>query len=61
MTDRNFFRMMGVLQLLIGFINFYVAGQSWSQLSTLNLAVGAICAMAGVFCTIVGVKMFESR
>lgn len=58
MKDTNFFRVMGVLQLLIAFINFYVAmSVVKSDLGLLNLAVAAVCTMGGVFCTVVGAKL----
>ena len=50
--------MMGVLQLLIAFINFYVAFGAVSTLGVLNIAVGVICTMAGVFCTVLAAKLF---
>lgn len=58
MSDTKFFRMMGVLQLLIAFINFYVAFGAMSTLGVLNIAVGAVCTMAGVFCTVLSLKLF---
>jgi hypothetical protein len=58
MTDTTLFRAMGVLQLLIAFINFYVANQAAAGLGVLNIAVAAMLTMTGVFCTIVGCKMF---
>lgn len=58
MTDTKFFKVMGALQFMIAFINFYVAIQAAHELSTLNIAVAAVCTMAGVFCTVVGAKLF---
>ena len=59
MTDTAIFHAMGVLQLLIAFINFYVANQAAAAgLGVLNIAVAALLTMTGVFCTIVGCKMF---
>ena len=59
MTDTTLFRAMGVLQLLIAFINFYVANQSLTAgTDVLNIAVAAALTMTGVFCTVVGCKMF---
>jgi hypothetical protein len=58
MQDTKFFKMMGVLQLLIAFINFYVAFGAMSTLGMLNIAVGVICTMAGVFCTVLAAKLF---
>jgi hypothetical protein len=59
MKDRNFFRVMGVLQLLIAFINFYVAmSVVKSDLGLLNLAVAALCVTAGVFCCVSALKMW---
>lgn len=59
MTDTKFFKAMGVLQLLIAFINFYVANQSLTAgTDALNIAVAAVLTMTGVFCTIVGCKLF---
>lgn len=57
MTDTKFFKMMGVLQLLIAFINFYVAFSAMSTLGVLNIAVGTVCVIAGVFCTVVAAKL----
>ncbi len=57
MKDTNFFKMMGVLQLLIAFINFYVAFSAMSTLGMLNIAVGVICTMAGVLCTVIAAKL----
>lgn len=58
MTDTKFYKMMGALQLMIAFINFYVA-MSVVQAGTglLNIAVGTVCTMAGVFCTVIGGKL----
>jgi hypothetical protein len=61
MTDTKFYKMMGVLQLLIAFINFYVAYVAFGALNTLavlNIAVAVICTMAGVFCTVLAAKLF---
>jgi hypothetical protein len=59
MTDTAIFRAMGVLQLLIAFINFYVANQALTVgTDVLNIAVAAALTMTGVFCTVVGAKMF---
>lgn len=59
MTDTAIFRAMGVLQLLIAFINFYVANQALTAgTDALNIAVAALLTMTGVFCTVVGCKMF---
>jgi len=59
MTDTAIFRVMGVLQLLIAFINFYVANQALTAgTDVLNIAVAAVLTMTGVFCTVVGCKMF---
>lgn len=58
MKDTNFFRVMGALQILIAFINFYVAlNVVQSGLGVLNLALGSICVVAGVFCTVIGAKL----
>lgn len=57
MIDSKMFKLIGALQFLIAFINFYVANQSAGQLGTLNLAVAALCTMTGVFCTVVGAKL----
>ena len=57
MKDTNFFKMMGVLQLLIAFINFYVAITVFSELNWLNAAMGTVCTMCGVFCTVVAAKL----
>jgi len=48
---------MGALQFFIAFINFYVAGQSWTTPGLLNLAVGALCLGTGVFCTVLATKL----
>jgi hypothetical protein len=59
MTDTKIFRVMGVLQLLIAFVNFYVANQALTAgTDTLNIAVAAMLTMTGVFCTVVGAKLF---
>jgi hypothetical protein len=58
MTDTKFYKMMGVLQLLIAFINFYVAFGALNTLAVLNIAVAVICTMAGVFCTVLAAKLF---
>ncbi len=59
MTDTTIFRVMGALQLLIAFINFYVANQALTAgTGALNIAVAAALTMTGVFCTVVGAKMF---
>ena len=57
MQDRNFYRAMGIFQILIGFINFYVAFGAASDFSVLNIAVAALCTTAGVFCTVIGAKI----
>ena len=57
MQDKNFFRMMGVLQLLIAFINFYVAITVLGDLSVFTASLAALCTMGGVFCTVVGAKL----
>jgi len=58
MSDTKFYKMMGVLQLLIAFINFYVAFGALNTLAVLNIAVAVICTMAGVFCTVLAAKLF---
>ena len=58
MQDTKFFKMMGVLQLLIAFINFYVAFGALNTLAVLNIAVAVICTMAGVFSTVLAAKLF---
>lgn len=58
MKDTAIFKLMGALQFMIAFINFYVANQAAQELGILNLSVAAVCTLAGVFCTIVGCKMF---
>lgn len=56
--DTKFFKLMGVLQLLIAFINFYVAMDVvHSSLAMFNIAIAAVCTMAGVFCTVAGAKL----
>jgi hypothetical protein len=57
MQDTKFFKIMGALQFMIAFINFYVAGQAMREVGVLNLAVGAVCLMAGVFCTVLATKL----
>ena len=58
MTDTKFFRVMAVLQLFIAFINFYVANSAAREGTVLAIAMGAICTMAGVFCTVTAAKMW---
>ncbi len=59
MNDTAIFRVMGVFQLLIAFINFYVAQQALTAgTDVLNVAVAVILTMTGVFCTVVGCKLF---
>ncbi len=59
MTDTTIFRVMGALQLLIAFINFYVANQAATAgTGALNMAVAALLTMTGVFCTVAGAKLF---
>lgn len=57
MKDTNFFRAMGIFQILIGFINFYVAFGALNNLAVINVAVAALCVTAGVFCTVIGAKL----
>jgi len=58
MKDTNFFKMMGVLQLLIAFINFYVAAETMRVGTVLAISMGVICTMAGVFCTVAAAKLW---
>ncbi len=59
MTDTTIFRVMGALQLLIAFINFYVANQALAAgTDALNIAVAALLTMTGVFFTVAGAKLF---
>jgi len=48
---------MGVFQILIGFINFYVAFGALNNLAVINVAVAALCTTAGVLCTVIGAKI----
>ncbi len=57
MTDTTLFRVMGVLQLLIAFINFYVALQAAKDGSVFGLAMAALCVSIGVITTVLGAKM----
>ena len=57
MTDTKFYKVMGVFQILIGFINFYVAFGAMNNLAIINVAVAALCTTAGVFCTVIGAKI----
>ena len=57
MTDTKFYKVMGVFQILIGFINFYVAFGALNNLAVINVAVAALCTTAGVFCTVIGAKL----
>jgi hypothetical protein len=57
MNDTKFFKMMGALQFMIAFINFYVAYGAMSELSLLNISIGAICTVAGVFCTVTAARL----
>ena len=57
MTDTKFYKVMGVFQILIGFINFYVAFGALNNLAVINVAVAALCTTAGVFCTVIGAKI----
>lgn len=58
MTDTKFYKLMGALQIMIAFINFYVANQAATAGGALGFATAALCTVAGVFCTVVGCKMF---
>jgi hypothetical protein len=57
MTDTKFYKVMGALQIMIAFINFYVANQAAATGATLGYAVAALCTVAGVFTTVLGAKM----
>jgi hypothetical protein len=57
MTDTKFYKVMGALQIMIAFINFYVANQAAATGATLGYAVAALCTVGGVFCTVLGAKM----
>lgn len=57
MTDTKFYRVMGALQIMIAFINFYVANQAAQAGGTLGFATAALCTIAGVFTTVIGAKM----
>lgn len=57
MSDTNFFRVMGVLQLLIAFINFYVANSAVREGTVLAISTAALCTIAGVICTVVAGRL----
>ncbi len=57
MTDAKFFRVMAALQLLIAFINFYVAIDVAPQLTLLSTGIAMLCTAAGVFCTVTAAKL----
>ncbi len=57
MTDTKFYKIMGALQIMIAFINFYVAQQAAAGGGALGYATAALCTVAGVFTTVIGAKM----
>ncbi len=57
MQDTKFFKLMGALQFMIAFINFYVANSAVREGTVLAISVGAVCLMAGVFCTVLATKL----
>ncbi len=57
MKDQNFFRLMGLLQLFIGFINFYVAGSALKEGSVLAISLAALCCLAAVVSTVAAAKL----
>jgi hypothetical protein len=57
MTDTKFYKVMGALQIMIAFINFYVANQAAAASGALGYAVAALCTIAGVFTTVLGAKI----
>ena len=57
MTDTKFYKVMGALQIMIAFINFYVANQAAQAGGALGFATAALCMVAGVFTTVLGAKM----
>lgn len=57
MTDTKFYKLMGALQFMIAFINFYVANQAATTGTTLGYATAALCTIAGVFCTVLAAKL----
>lgn len=58
MSDTNFFRAMGVLQLLIAFVNFYVAMSAAREGTVLAIATAALCTIAGVVCTVAAARLW---
>ncbi len=57
MSDTKFFKMIGALEILIAWINFYVALQAAKDGSTFGLAIAALCVSIGVITTVLGAKM----
>ncbi len=57
MTDTKFFKVMGVLEILIAWINFYVAFQAANDGTAFGLAAAAVCVSVGVINTVLGAKM----
>ncbi len=57
MSDTKFYRVMGALQIMIAFINFYVAQQAAAGGGALGYATAALCVSIGVITTVLGAKM----
>ncbi len=57
MNDQLFFRVIGVLQLLISACCFYTAALTMQTPSVFNLSVSAMCMVTGVFTTVVAARL----
>jgi len=57
MSDTKFFKMIGALEILIAWINFYVAFQAAQAGTALGFATAALCVGVGVITTVFGAKM----
>ncbi len=58
MTDKNFFRVAGSLQIMLSWICFYTALGAATSGTGLGLAVGALCVLSGVVCAVSGAKLW---
>lgn len=57
MSDTNFFRLIGLVQLLISGICFYVAAEVLQVPSVMNLALSAMCTVTGVITTVIAGRL----
>jgi hypothetical protein len=57
MTDTNFFRLIGLVQLLVAGVCFYTAATLLRSPEVFTVAVSALCMITGVITTVIAGKL----